>query len=199
MFLKQSQGNPNPSPSLVFQTYKGGEGGPSDSSLAHEGREWCPLLSATFKWGSLEEPRLNTSKRGKTPGTSGLVGTVKGTEMEESGPSGSFCRLYCVLELAPFPSQPPGPLAPRGKYQEVSSFIQSWQFALHELGVLWARCLKSVAFSFLVFWWVPPPHLLQSPGYHLSLTPYPPTHTAVWSRVRTQFTAQEVDRSLVQP
>lgn len=96
--------------------------------------------------------------------------------MEESGPSGSFCSLYCVLELAPFPSQPPGPLAPRGKYQEVSSFIQSWQFALHELGVLWARCLKSVAFSFLVFWWVPPPHLLQSPGYHLSLTPYPP-HT----------------------
>lgn len=55
MFLKQSQGNPSPSPSLVFQTYKGGEGGPSDSSLAHEGREWCPLLSVTFKWGRLEE------------------------------------------------------------------------------------------------------------------------------------------------
>lgn len=67
MFLKQSQGNPSPSPSLVFQTYKGGEGGPSDSSLAHEGREWCPLLSATFKWGRLEEPRLSTSKRGKKP------------------------------------------------------------------------------------------------------------------------------------
>lgn len=80
------------------------------------------------------------------------------------------------MTLFPFHHALSGPLTLWGNYQEVNkSFIQSCQYALHEPGVLWARCLNlppSLGFFGFVFFF--------SPEYHaLSKHPLP---SAVWCR-----------------